>query len=153
MNHTLTGLNELGYYDTQTALMAATKSRQDVDVLAALLECRADVNGCARTGLTSLYLSRTPGHVKILLEHRANMPDYVLGGAASFACPDTVKALLSHRCDARKAAALHAVAMLSRSNGRALETAKLLLAHRANVNETHQPMGEMTWYCRNFGTG
>ncbi|CAE7207234.1 unnamed protein product [Symbiodinium natans] len=148
MNHTLEGMSELGYYDTQTALMAATKSRQDVDVLRVLLECRADVNGCARTGLTAIFLCRTPEHVKILLEHRADMPDYVLAGAASFACPETVKALISHRCDASKAEVLHSVALMSRSNGRALETAKLLLAHRADVNEKHTPMGELIWYYR-----
>ena len=38
-------------------------------------------------------------HVKTLLECRAEAPDSVLSGAASFADPATVRALLSSRCN------------------------------------------------------
>ena len=128
-----------GYYDTQTALMAATKSRQDPSVLAAMIELRADVNARARTGLVALYMCRSPAHVKVLLEHRADMPHYALSGAASFGGPETVQALLSHRCDPNQTeenrySPLHAIALFSRGNCWALETAKLLLAQRADVN-------------------
>ena len=40
------------------------------------------------------YLSRTPEHVKVLLEYRADMPHSVLRGAASFASPQTVPGFL-----------------------------------------------------------
>ena len=56
MNHKMHGLSELGYYDTQTLLMAAAKSHQDPSVLIALIELRADANGRARTGLPALYM-------------------------------------------------------------------------------------------------
>ena len=100
MNVGLQGLGDLGYYDTQTTLMVATKSRQDASLLQALLELRANVNGTSRAGITALYLSRSPEHVKVLLEYRADMPHYVLRGAASYASPQTVQALLTARCDA-----------------------------------------------------
>ena len=150
MNHTLQGMGDLGYYDTQTVLMAATKSRQDPSVLAALIELRADVNARARTGLVALCMSRSPAHVNVLLEHRADMPHFVLTCVSSFACPDTVQALLAHRCDPNQTGdpsvgpgygALHAVALFSRRNRRAVDTAKLLLAHHADINARKEISG------------
>ena len=108
MNHALEGMSSLGYFDTQTALMAAAKSRQEAAVLATLLELRADVNARARTGLHVLFFCRTPEHVKTLMEHRAEMPRDILSGAASFACPDTVQALISYRCDPGRASPVSA---------------------------------------------
>ena len=66
MNHTLQGMGDLGYYDTQTVLMAATKSQQHPSVLQTLIELEADVNARARTGLVALYMCRSPNHVKAL---------------------------------------------------------------------------------------
>ncbi|CAE7663243.1 unnamed protein product, partial [Symbiodinium sp. KB8] len=139
VNHTLQGMGDLGYYDTQTVLMAATKSQQHPSVLQTLIELEADVNARARTGLVALYMCRSPEHVKVLLERRAEMPHFVLTGVASFACPETVRALLSFRCDPNQTGdpsfgPLHAVALFSRRNRRAVATAKLLLEHRADIN-------------------
>ncbi|CAE7479088.1 unnamed protein product [Symbiodinium natans] len=154
MNHTLQGLGDLGYYDTQTALMVAAKSRQEAPVLATLLELRAHVNGTSRAGITALYLSRSREHVKVLLEHRADMPLTVLRGAATYGGPETVKALLDARCDATHlddigASPLNGLALFSRSNSTALETARLLLAHRADVNASTRPSDTLAlWSCR-----
>ena len=149
MNHALEGMSSLGYFDKQTALMAAAKSRQDAAVLTTLLELRADVNARGRTGLQALYFCRTPEHVKTLVEHRAEISHDTLSGAASFASADTVQALISYRCDPSKASRpLHAVALLSRGNCRAVETAKLLLAHRADVNLPYRPPRNLLWKTR-----
>ncbi|CAE7633847.1 unnamed protein product [Symbiodinium sp. CCMP2592] len=150
MNHTLQGMGDLGYYDTQTVLMAATKSQQHPSVLQTLIELEADVNARARTGLVALYMCRSPEHVKVLLEHRAEMPHFVMTGVASFACPETVRALLSFRCDPNQTGdpssgpgfgPLHAVALFSRRNRRAVATAKLLLEHRADINARKEISG------------
>eukprot|EP00439_Symbiodinium_sp_Y106_P021187 s1799_g2.t1 len=125
MNHTLQGMGDLGYYDTQTVLMAATKSQQHPSVLQTLIELEADVNARARTGLVALYMCRSPNHVKVLLEHRAEMPHFVMTGVASFACFGP----------------LHAVALFSRRNRRAVATAKLLLEHRADINARKEISG------------
>ena len=78
------------------------------------------------------------------------MPHFAVSGAASFAAPDTVQALLSHRCDPNQTGAnrygpLHAVALFSRGNCKAVETAKLLLAHRADVNARTVLSGRLWW--------
>ncbi|CAE7279134.1 unnamed protein product, partial [Symbiodinium necroappetens] len=153
MNRPMYGLSDLGFYDTQTLLMAATKSRQDPAVLTRLVELRADPNGRARTGLSSLYMCRSPGHVRALLEQRADVAHSALNGAASFAGPDTIRELLKHRCDPSdigtgRYGPLHAVALFSRSNRHAVETARLLLENRANVNARSTPRGEFLWECR-----
>ena len=138
MNTPLHGMGDLGYYDTQTALIVATKSQQAPSLLEALVQLRADVNGRSRTGLPALFFCRSPQHVKVLAENGARIDNFVLGGAATFAGPDTVEALLAYRCEPTaslymKSSPLHAAAMGGRSNARAVEIAKLLLAHRANA--------------------
>ena len=54
--------------------MAAAKSQQDASVLATLIQLRADVNARARTGLVAMSFCRTPEQVKVMVEHRADMP-------------------------------------------------------------------------------
>ncbi|CAE7263863.1 unnamed protein product, partial [Symbiodinium microadriaticum] len=153
MNFALHGLSDLGFYDTQTLLMAAVKSRQDESLLRTLLSLRADVNGRARTTLPALYMCRSSEHVKLLVEHRAELPNYVLNGAVSFAGPDTVMTLLKLRCDPNSHdgtwyGPLHAVALLSRSNRHAVANAKLLLDHRADVNTRCTQDGWFYWECQ-----
>ena len=148
MNQPMHGLGDLGYYDTQTILMAATKSYQEPAVLTTLIELRADPNARNRTGLPALYMCRSPDHVKALLEHRAEMSHYALNGAASFAGPDTVQALLSARCQPGGMGTavygpLHALAVFGRSNRHAVESAKLLLECRADVNMRCSPTGKI----------
>ena len=153
VNHRLHGMSDLGYYDTQTALMAATKSRQPPSMLAALVELRANVNARSRTGLPALFMCRSHGHVKMLLDIRAEPSDLALSGAAALANPETVQELLTCRCDPRnmdelELGPLHTITLGSRSNGRAAETASLLLAHQADVNARAAPKGEYLWQCR-----
>ena len=151
------GLNDLGYYDTQTPLMAATKSHQDPAVLTTLVELRADPNGRAsRTQLSSLYMCRSPGHVRALLEQKAELEHSALHGAAALAGPDTLRELLKRQCDPNYILAgrqerfgpLHAVALFSLSNRHAVEAARLLLEHRADVNSRSAPSDDFLWECR-----
>ncbi|CAE6923390.1 warA [Symbiodinium sp. CCMP2456] len=148
-NHVLTGLTELGYYDSETALMAAMKSGQGPEVLTALIEHRADVNKKDGRGLPPLYMSRTPEHVQVLLDNRAEMPPFVLEGPAAFGNTETVQALLAYRCNPSedpRASPLHALSLLSRGNGCVLETAKLLLTNRADVNaRAARPSDNTMW--------
>ena len=69
-NQKLYGLSDLGFYDGQTVLMAATKSRQTPEVLSTLIELRADVNAATRIGLTTIALVRDPGQLGVLMEAR-----------------------------------------------------------------------------------
>lgn len=154
VNHSLQGLGDLGYYDTQTALMAACKSQQDPSLVAAMIDLRADANAQARTGVTPLFVARCPGHVKVLLEKRADMQKhFAMNGIASLASTETALALLESRCDPTdigeaKYGPLHALALYSRSNRYAVETAKLLLQYRADVNARSAPSGMFLWQCR-----
>ena len=153
VNHSLEGLNELGYYDTQTVLMAATKSRQEPSVLATLVALRADVNAKARTGLDALFMCRTPEHVKVLLECRVDMPNACLCGAAMFGGPDTIKLLLEKRCDPGDNTAsspLLSLAMNCRHNSKAVEIARMLIAHRGDVNAVEMIPEDMLWDCRRW---
>ncbi|CAE7246569.1 Alpha-latrotoxin-Lt1a [Symbiodinium microadriaticum] len=153
MNHSLKDMSDLGYYDTQTPLMAAAKSQQDASVLATLIQLRADVNARARTGLVAMSFCRTPEQVKVMVEHRADMPPSSLSGIASFGGPETMKVLLSCRCDINQTeenryGPLHATTLFSRGNCRAVETAKFLLAQHADVNARTVLSGSLALWCR-----
>ena len=151
VGHTLSGLSDLGYYDTQTVLMAATKSKQEPSVLATLVQLRADINATARTGLYALFMCRSPEHVRVLLECRAEMSDSALSGAAMFGGPDTVQLLLACRCNpaaARESSPLHALTMNARPNRKAVEIAEMLIASNADVNARDIIPDDMLWDCR-----
>ncbi|CAJ1372278.1 unnamed protein product [Effrenium voratum] len=157
LNFGLKGLEGMGYFDSQTPLMAALKSQQEPRLIEALLELRADLNAASRTGIKCTYLVRTPEHVQVLLSARA---DFSVGGpaqlspltgAAAFANAATVKALLDVRCDPNILqpdcgrflgyGPLHAAAIHSRENAEAVEIAKLLLEHNADLNARANPKG------------
>eukprot|EP00439_Symbiodinium_sp_Y106_P045283 s11_g5.t1 len=92
-----------------------------------MIDLRADANAQARTGVTPLFVARSPGQ--------------------------TALALLESRCDPTdigeaKYGPLHALALYSRSNRYAVETAKLLLQYRADVNAQSAPSGRFLWECR-----
>ncbi|CAJ1453513.1 unnamed protein product [Effrenium voratum] len=154
------GLTDLGYYDTQTLLMAAAKSAQNAQVLSTLLQLRADPNLHSKSGLTPAWLAQDPSHVHVLLEHRADLLSCEippLMGAASRASSATVRALLESRCDPSDASndgfgVLHAVPVFGRANPHASETIRLLLSYRADVNSLTIPkkrMLEECMQCRN----
>lgn len=71
------GLNHLGYWDGETLLMVAAKSRQQATVLRALMDRRADANAtCVSvTGsiITAAWLATRPEHVRALLDYRADL--------------------------------------------------------------------------------
>ena len=147
----LHGLGDFGYYDTQTPLMAATKSQQKPSLLATLVELRADVNARSRTDMFPLFICRSAEHVKVLLNCRADMPHSALSGVSMFAGPDAVQVLLDHRCDPThesEASPLNSVAMLARGNRRAVEVATLLISRRADLNAREVIPDGMIWDCR-----
>ncbi|CAE7838245.1 unnamed protein product [Symbiodinium microadriaticum] len=159
-NQKLYGLSDLGFYDGQTVLMAATKSRQTPKVLSTLIDLRADVNAATRIGLTAVALVRDPGQLRVLMEARADIhtPGRPFGlspiaGAAVWACPETIAAMLAARCDPNFTpqgvgyGPLHAVCLQARNSRRATEIARILLASRADVNSTAAPVGVFKLVC------
>jgi len=156
VNYRITGLNDLGYYETQTLLMAAAKSHQEPEVLFTLISFRADVHARARSGISVTFVVRSPGQVTTLLAARADFggPGSVpaLNGAASRANTETVRALLKCRCDPdfpvdAKYGAIHALALFGRGNPMATSNLKLLLEHKALVNRRARPSGQMAEEC------
>ena len=65
VNYRVSGLSDLGFYDSQTLLMVAAKSHQSAEVLSTLLELRADVNARDRSGLNSAFYARSAQQVKV----------------------------------------------------------------------------------------
>ena len=162
VNSRLHGLGPLGYFDTQTPLMAALKSQQAGDVVLALLEMRADTEIQSRTWIKCTYLVRSPVHVQLLLDFRADFryggPGKIsaLAGAAAWASPETVKAILDAKYDPNNTnvqdagtclghTPLHNLAIHSRDNPEVIASAKLLLEYRANVNQQARPSGLAKW--------
>ncbi|CAJ1380800.1 unnamed protein product [Effrenium voratum] len=149
------GLEDLGYFDTQSLLMVAAKSSQNAKVLSTLLQLGADPNLHSRAGLTPAYLAHDPTHVHVLLEYKADLMNCVIPpllGAVGRASSATVRALLESRCDPSETsrdgfAALHAVPMFGGSNPHACETIRLLLSFRADVNSPAAPAGRMYRVC------
>ncbi|OLP98573.1 hypothetical protein AK812_SmicGene18923 [Symbiodinium microadriaticum] len=157
VNFKLCGLGELGYFDTQTVLMAAAKSRQEPEMLSALIELKADVETRSRSNIVCAYLVRSPGHVKVLADAKANLEaSWPLNGPAALASTETVAAMLKFRCDPNydyetfgvRYGPLHSMTLFGRSNRDAVTTAQLLLAHRANVNAQAKPQGAFAQKCR-----
>ena len=112
---------ELGYYETQTLLMTAAKSKKPSKVLRTILELRAEVNALSSNGTNAMFIARSPAQalgqrplrqrpalwrqVWLLLEARADvhvrrgdMMLTPLTGCATMACTETVRALLQARC-------------------------------------------------------
>eukprot|EP00913_Durusdinium_trenchii_P027483 g25775.t1 len=94
----------------------------------------------SRSGISAAWLVRRPSHVQVMLEYRADLyGSFPLNGTAGRASPETVLALLECRCDPTEHTeqgfgALHSVGVFGRANLRCLETARLLLDWRADVN-------------------
>ncbi|CAK9051405.1 Receptor-interacting serine/threonine-protein kinase 4 (Ankyrin repeat domain-containing protein 3) (PKC-delta-interacting protein kinase) [Durusdinium trenchii] len=159
MNGRLHGLETLGYFDSQTPLMAALKSQQESEVISALLEMRANVDLKSRTYIKCTYLVRSPEHVKLLLAARADFQHSgpgnltALTGAASWASASTVQSILDAgyspndtNAQANKVhiigyTPLHGLAIHSRDNPEALESARILIESRADVNAQARPKG------------
>lgn len=86
--------------------MAAAKSRQAPEVLAALIELRADVNARSNNGMNCAFLARSPEQVGVLMRFKADLHAHCdplgltpLSGVAAMASPETVRAMLEARCD------------------------------------------------------
>eukprot|EP00913_Durusdinium_trenchii_P002295 g2119.t1 len=117
MNGRLHGLETLGYFDSQTPLMAALKSQQESELL---LAARADFQHSGPGNLTALT------------------------GAASWASASTVQSILDAgyspndtNAQANKVhiigyTPLHGLAIHSRDNPEALESARILIESRAD---------------------
>ena len=160
VNFHLHGLEDFGYFDTQTVLMAAAKSHQAADLLATLIELRGDVNAHAANGTNPAFMLRTPEQVRTLAAARADLQTgrYPLGlapltGVAAFATAETVAAMLAARCDPNPElrgmgyGPLHGTAFFSRSNRHAKEIATLLISHRADINSRCRPQDRYCLLC------
>ena len=156
INHRVSGLSELGFYDSQTLLMVAAKSHQKPEVLSTLLELRADVNARDRSGLNCAFYVRSALHVQVLVEAKADLHSTCvplglapLTGASSSADTDTVAAMLEALCDPNPELSgagygpLHGVAGFARHCNRySAKTARLLLAWRADIDMRARPSGK-----------
>jgi len=135
----ISGLSELGYYENQTLLMAAAKSKQSEDVLETIIQLRADVHARSANGSNAMFLARSPEQVSVLFAARADLHtrrgDMMLTpltGCATMACTNTVQKLLEVRCDPH--CDLQIPIMFSRGNPYALENLRLLLTNHADPN-------------------
>lgn len=156
VNYRVSGLSDLGFYDSQTLLMVAAKSHQSAEVLSTLLELRADVNARDLSGLNSAFYARSAQQVKVLVEAKADIHSICsplglapLTGAASSADAGTVAALLEAMCDPNPEPSgagygpLHGVAGFARQSNRfSASKARLLLASRADINMRARPTGK-----------
>lgn len=139
INKPISGLSELGYYESQTLLMAAAKSKQTGDVLETIIELRADISVRSSNGSNVMFLARTPEQVSVLFAARADLHSRrgdmmltPLTGCATMACTNTVRALLEVRCDPK--CDIQIPIMFSRGNPYSLENLRLLPAQRADPN-------------------
>ncbi|CAK9019528.1 unnamed protein product [Durusdinium trenchii] len=165
VNSRIRGLTSLGYFDSQTLLMAAVKSNQGVLVMKTLLDLRADPDLIGDRGENAAYLARSPLHVKMLLEARADLhavggPGFgltPLNGVASHADTETVLAMLEAQCDPNPPLAgfgfspLHGAVLFARRNRHAQQSAELLVKQRADVNCRAEPKGRCYLLCRAAG--
>ena len=150
------GLGQLGYFDGQSLLVTAAKSSRRADVLATLLELRADLNAKSPAGLTVAMMVKSPEQLRVLSEARADLHSSYqpfgftpLTSACGLAgCnTETIKALLEARCDPNPSlrgagtAPLHQSIMFSRGQISPLQTVRLLLEWRADPNTAAAPSG------------
>ncbi|CAK9020384.1 unnamed protein product [Durusdinium trenchii] len=156
VNDRLGDLSELGYYETQTMLMAAAKSHQEPLILETLIELRADVHAQARSGIGCTFVVRSAGQVQCLLAFRADFEGKVsaapLNGAASRADTATVAALLAAKCEPdypvhAKYGALTAAALFGRGNPCCASNVRLLLEHQALVDRRARPVPPLAEEC------
>lgn len=153
VNARLKGLGHLGYFDTQTPLIAATKSNQKGSLLQALIDLRADVHATTRVGLNCGFVVRSPEHVEVLLRARADLHSNCLPmgltpltGAVVWSTQETVLAMLKARCDANPPSRgvgygpLHGLTFLrARMSLDSADLARTLLSFRADVNAKTRP--------------
>lgn len=147
VNRRIAGLAELGYYESQTLLMTAAKSRLPAEVLATLIELNAHVDARSSNGSNAMFMARSPGQVDVLLEaktdiqlRRGDMMLTPLTGCATMACTQVVKKLLEAECDPN--CDLQIPIMFSRGNPYALENLRLLLDSRADPNNLSKLGGQ-----------
>ncbi|CAJ1334485.1 unnamed protein product [Effrenium voratum] len=160
VNHRLCGLGSLGYFDSQTVLMAAAKSEQMPEMLSTLIELNADVTATTRVGINCAYLARSPGHVRVLCEAKADLHSTMvptgltpIAGPVVWASPDTVAAMLAAKCDPNPAVGgvgygpLQALALLARSRQDNVTVARMLLDSRADLDSRAAPKSVWILLC------
>ena len=161
VNSRAQGLAKAGYFDGQPLLVCAAKSHQPADVLAALLELRADVHARSSTGSTVAPMVRSPEQLRLVMAHRADLHCHfdpmgltALGGACGMANADTIAALLKARCDPNPrlygigCSPLQQTILFSRGNRSALQIVRLLLENRADANALGNPTGWFKLACQ-----
>lgn len=149
------GLSKLGHVDGLTPLLIATRSKQDGEVLSALLELQADVHAVDPKGFNAASLVQTGAQVKALLAARADFHTprgslnvAPLSIATAFADAETVQELLKLDCEVNPkacASPLHYPATWSVESS--VEKAKLLISHKANLNAKMASWGQFGCVC------
>ena len=154
------GLGHLGYYDSMTPLMIATRSNQNMSMLSTLLELKADLDARTSTGVNVAFLARSPDSVDLLVKARGDFETGALPvgltalcGAAGLASAETMAAMLTARCDVNPKnlgigwSPLHATALFSRGNRDAKRKAQMLIEHRADINRPASMTGPFRLIC------
>ncbi|CAK9036714.1 unnamed protein product [Durusdinium trenchii] len=158
VNFRVKDLAQLGYFDGQTLLMVAAKTRQKPELLATLIELRADIHAVAPSGAGLAHFLRTPEQVNFLLTARGDVnkttgPIFLspVAAAAAMGRIGTLKAMLAAKGDVNPPTRglghtpLHHAVFFARGNPDAVQIAKLLIEHRADVNAETRPSGSIRW--------
>lgn len=154
-------LAELGYFDGQTLLMVAGKTRQRAEVLSTLVELRADINAVSPNGASVPHFVRTPEQLQFVLDAKGDLHSMrppiclpVLAAGAAMGSAELVRAMLKARSEVNPSregighSPLHHAVLFARGNPSALANVKLLIEHRANVNAEAEQSGQLWWLSR-----
>ena len=146
-----------------TPLIIAARSNQSPQMLAMLIELRADVEARVRnTGLSAAALIRSAGQLQVMLDARADLHSSLLPlglnpltSIAGFASHDTVAAMLAARCDPNPplqgvgCGPLQAIALFARGKRDAVSKARLLMEARSDLNVRASTSGLVHLQCQN----
>ena len=164
LTYRLRGLEHLGFADGLTLLIAALKSRQDGQMIQALLDLGADVHVVTRTCACAAASVKSAEHVALLLAASADFHSPVgvvgltpLAAASGMSNVGTVKAMLELRCSVNPelkglgVTPLLSAVTLNRGCKDSAEIVGLLLAARAEPNTVSVQSafwGNLTWMAR-----
>ena len=141
--------------DNHTPLMVACRSKQAPEVLSTLIQLQADVNACCPFGLTVLNWAQTPWQVRVLVSAKADLESLnrvgngPLANVCGFADAETVAEMIACGCEVHPSVQsfypLHC--LVSTSRCQSVEKAKMLIAHKADVNVRASTTGTGMFAC------
>lgn len=156
------GLSKMGFYPGATPLLVAALSNQSAEMISTLISLKADVHHRSWSGVNAAFLVQHPGQIDPLLSaqaefHSAKLPAGLtpLTGVATLSTADAVAAMLRLGCNPNPDVfglgfgPLHGVALFCKGRSAdAVERAKLLISHKADVNLQAQPSFMFSAICR-----